>query len=556
MQTILEHVQKAYTDSQKLIIAKVQELYHLYDFIAAIICERNDFDLKEIDEYINGTKKPKNFAGMKDIQKATHLIAEAMSRNEPIRIVGDYDVDGVTSTYVLLTVFEALGYPSISHYLPLREKDGYGLNKEIVENAYKDGVKLLITVDNGISAHEGVSYSKSLGMTMIVTDHHELPLTLPEADAIINPHQTDCAYPYKTLAGVGIAYKLGQSLMTYFKTKPTPAVIARIQALVALGTVCDVAPLIGENRHMVKTGLIALNKGALPAASVISSKISVGTLGFQIGPRLNACGRLEDAETALRYLKCEDFNALYPFKTRLDALNKERQDEEMDSLNRILDKLEKYPHIPNVIIEIDENAHESVVGLVAGKVKEKYYRPTVVFAKTINGTYKGSGRSIEEYDMFQSFKPYLHLIEGGGGHPMACGLKASSLEQIEAFKNAVNHACTLTEHDKTPKVYVDKCIYNTYEYDFDALEKQLKLFLPTGAGNTAPTLLIKDACIKIQTKYAKSYRISEVIADFGVKSISSTLWNDDTIPEEGEFVADIVLQVGETGWQIPTIYFS
>lgn len=556
MQTILEHVKKAYSETEQSIIDQVKEHYHLYDFIAAIICERNQFNLKEIDEYIKGTTRPKNFIGIKDIDKATQIIAYCMARNEAIRIVGDYDVDGVTSTYVLLTVFEALGYQSVSHYLPLREKDGYGLNKDIVENAYKDGVKLLITVDNGISAHDATSYAKSLGMKIIVTDHHELPSALPEADAIINPHQLDCNYPYKTLAGVGIAYKLGQSLMTHFKLKPTPTLISRIQGLVALGTVCDVAPLIGENRHMVKTGLIALNKEAIPAVTVISSKISVGALGFQIGPRLNACGRLEDAETALRYLQCQDYNELYPFKARLDRLNKERQDEEMDSVNRIFAKLEKYDHIPDVIIEIDENAHESVVGLVAGKVKEKYYRPTVIFSKTVHGTYKGSGRSIEEYDMFQSFKPYLELIDGGGGHPMACGLKATTLDQIEAFKKAVNQACTLTDHDKLPKVYVDKCIYNAYEYDFDALEKQLKLFLPTGAGNTAPTLLVKDACIKVQTKYAKSYRISEVIADFGVKSISSTLWNDDFIPDEGNFVADIALQVGETGWQIRTIYFS
>ena len=191
---------------------------------------------------------------------------------------------------------------------------------------------------------------------------------------------------------------------------------------------------------------------------------------------------------------------------------------------------------------------------MAGKIKEKHYRPTVVFAKTIHGTYKGSGRSIEEYDMFQSFKPYLHLLDGGGGHPMACGLKASNLDQIEAFKKAVNAASTLTKYDKTPKIYVDKCIYNAYDYDFDALEKQLKLFLPTGAGNAAPTLLVKDALLKVKTKYAKSYRISEVIANFGDKSITSTLWNDETIPEEGDFVSDIALQVGETGWQIKAIY--
>ena len=556
MQTILEHVKKAFSKEQAMLIHKVSQDYHLYDFIAAIICERNQFDEKEIKEYIRGTRRPKNFTGIKDIDTAVALIADAMSKQEKIRIVGDYDVDGVTSTYVLLTIFEALNYEPISHYLPLREKDGYGLNKDIVENAYHDGVKLLITVDNGISAHEATIYAKSLGMTMIVTDHHELPHTLPEADAIINPHQTDCKYPYKTLAGVGIAYKLGQALITHFKIKPNPEMIARIQGLVALGTVCDVAPLIGENRHMVKTGLVALNKGAIPAATVISSKISIGTLGFQIGPRLNACGRLESAETALNFLQCQDFNTLYPFKQRLDSLNKERQDEEMDSLERVFSKVEKYPSLPDIIIEVDEQAHESVVGLVAGKIKEKYYRPTVVFSKTIHGTYKGSGRSIEEYDMFQSFKPYLHLLDGGGGHPMACGLKASTLEQIEDFKNAVNAASALTEYDKTPKVYVDKCIYNTYDYDFDALEKQLSLFLPTGAGNSAPILLVKDATLKIKTKYAKTYRISEVIADFGAKSISSTLWNDETIPEEGEFVGDIALQVGEAGWQIKTIYFS
>lgn len=556
MQTILEHIKQAFTQEEMALIQTVSEEYRLYDFIAAIICERNQFNKQEIEEYIKGTKKPKNFVGIKDIHKAVELIADAMSKNEKIRIVGDYDVDGVTSTYVLLSVFEALGYKPISHYLPLREKDGYGLNKDIVKNAYEDGVSLLITVDNGISAHEATSYAKSLGMTMIITDHHELPLTLPEADAIINPHQPDCNYPYKTLAGVGIAYKLGQALMSNFKLKPSPQIIARIQGLVALGTICDVAPLIGENRHMVKTGLVALNKGALPAATVISSKISVGTLGFQIGPRLNACGRLESAETALNFLQCEDINELYPFKQRLDSLNKERQDEEMDSLARVFDKVDRYPTLPDIIIEVDEQAHESVVGLVAGKIKEKHYRPTVVFSKTIHGTYKGSGRSIEEYDMFQNFKPYLHLLDGGGGHPMACGLKASTLEQIEAFKVAVNAASTLTDHDKTPKVYVDKCIYNAYDYDFDALEKQLALFLPTGAGNSAPILLIKDAILKVKTKYAKAYRISEVIAEFGAKSISSTLWNDETIPEEGEFVGDIALQVGESGWQIKTIYFS
>ena len=555
MHTILEHIKKAFTKEEEALIQKVSLTYGLYDFIAAIICERNHFNEKEIEEYIHGTKKPKNFIGLKDIDKSVALIVAAMSNNEKIRIVGDYDVDGVTSTYVLLSVFEALNYQAISHYLPLREKDGYGLNKDIVENAYRDGVSLLITVDNGISAHEATSYAKSLGMTIIVTDHHELPPTLPDADAIINPHQLDCSYPYKTLAGVGIAYKLGQALMSYFKLKPSPQIVARIQGLVALGTICDVAPLIGENRHMVKTGLIALNKGAIPAASVISSKISVGTLGFQIGPRLNACGRLESAETALNFLQCEDMSELYPFKQRLDSLNKERQDEEMDSLARVFDKVDKYTTLPDIIIEVDEQAHESVVGLVAGKIKEKYYRPTVIFSKTIHGTYKGSGRSIEEYDMFQSFKPYLHLLDGGGGHPMACGLKASTIEQIQAFNQAVNAASTLTDHDKTPKVYVDKCIYNSYYYYFDALEKQHALFLPTGAGNAAPTLLIKDATLKIKTKYAKTYRISEVIADFGIKSISSTLWNDDTIPEEGEFVGDIALQVGEAGWQIKTIYF-
>nr|WP_302595982.1 single-stranded-DNA-specific exonuclease RecJ [uncultured Cellulosilyticum sp.] len=556
MKAILEHAQKNYTPQQVDIIQEVAATYDLYDFIAAIICERNNFDLHEVKEYIIGTKRPKHFDGLKDIHLAVKLIEEAMSRNEKIRVVGDYDVDGVTSTYVLLSVFEALNYPHMDHYLPVRETDGYGLNPSIVEAAHRAGVKLIITVDNGISATEAVAHAKSLGMTVIITDHHELPAILPNADATINPHQEDCAYPYKTLAGVGIAYKLGQALLSHFKVKPSPALIARIQSLVALGTVCDVAPLVGENRHMVKTGLSALNQNAIPAATIINSRISVGTLGFQIGPRLNACGRLESAETALQYLMKKDYNDLVLSKKHLDDLNKRRQEEEMDSIARVDEKVSRISELPDIIIQIDETAHESVVGLVAGKIKEKYYRPTVVFAKTIHGTYKGSGRSIEEYDMFQSFKPFLHLIDGGGGHPMACGLKATSIEQIEAFAAAVNAASTLTDYDKTPKVYVDKYIEDAHDYDFLKLETQLRYFLPCGAGNSAPIILVKNATISVSTKYAKTYRISEVVANFGTKSISSTLWNDDAIPEEGNFIADITLYVNENGWQIKNIYFK
>lgn len=556
METILEHYKKEYSKDERNLIEKIRATYNLYDFIATLICERNHFNEAEINDYIQGTTRPKSFKGLKDIDTAVTLIVETMATHGKIRIVGDYDVDGVTSTYVLLTVFEALGYTEISHYLPLREKDGYGLNTSIVENAYRDHVQLLITVDNGISAYEGVEYAKELGLIVIVTDHHELPLVLPPADAIINPHQKDCLYPYKSLAGVGIAYKLGQALLSHFKLKPSPELIYRIQGLVALGTVCDVAPLIGENRHLVKTGLIALNKGALPAASIINQRLSVGTLGFQVGPRLNACGRLESAETALHFLQCQNINDLIPFKQRLDQLNQSRQDEENHSLERVLNQVEQLSSIPDIIIQVDEEAHESIVGLVAGKIREKYYRPTVIFAKTIHGTYKGSGRSIEEYDMFQHFKPFLHLLDGGGGHPMACGLKATSLEQILAFKEAVNQTSNLSSYDKTPKIYVDKCIDNAYTYDFDSLEKQLCLFLPTGAGNSAPIILIKDASLKFYTKYAKNYRISEVIADFGAKTITSTLWNDFSLPEEGDYVGDIALQVGETGWQIKSIYFN
>lgn len=556
METILEHSKVSFTLEEQDIIHKVIKQYNLYDFIAAIICKRNSFNLEEIKEYIEGTNRPKPFATLKDIHLAVEIIQKTMAKKKKIRIVGDYDVDGVTSTYVLLTVFEAINYPYISHYLPVREKDGYGLNKDIVDQAALDGIDLIITVDNGISANEAIAHAHELGISVIITDHHELPTELPNALAIINPHQLDCDYPYKSLAGVGLAYKLGQALISTLKVKISSEAIMRIQSLVALGTVCDVAPLVGENRHMVKTGLAALNKNALPAASVINPRISVGTLGFQIGPRLNACGRLESAETALQYLRCQDEHQLILSKRHLDDLNQRRQEEERDSIVRVDEKVSRIQQLPDIIIQIDEQAHESVVGLVAGKIKEKYYRPTVVFSRTIHGTYKGSGRSIEEYDMFQSFKPFLHLIDGGGGHPMACGLKASTIEQIEAFAKAVNEASLLTNYDKTPKVYVDKVIEDAYSYDFLSLEKQLRLFLPCGAGNSAPTLLVKNAKINVSTKYAKNYRISEVIATFGHKSISSTLWNDESIPEMGEFTADITLQVGENGWQIRNIYFK
>ena len=556
MPTILEHKAQSFTINQQDIINTVMNTYNLYDFVATIICIRNNFDLNEINEYISGTTKPKSFKDLKDIFTATTLISDAMTNNKKIRIVGDYDVDGVTSTYVLLTIFEMLGYKNISHYLPIRESDGYGLNPNIVDNAHREGVELIITVDNGISANEAVAHAKSLGMTVIITDHHELPDILPESDATINPHQPDCNYPYKSLAGVGIAYKLGQSLISHFKIKPPIELIHRIQGLVALGTVCDVAPLIGENRHMVKLGLTALSNGAIPGANAISQSISIGALGFQIGPRLNACGRLESAETALQYLMTTNPSSIIPFKARLDSLNKERQDEEMDCIARVLASLENLTPVPDIIVQIDETAHESIVGLVAGKIKEKYYRPTVVFSKTIHGTYKGSGRSIEEYDMFQSFKPYMNLIDGGGGHPMACGLKASTKEQIFAFSEAINKASKLTEYDKTPKIFVDKTITNGSTYDFNSLEAQLKLFLPTGAGNSAPTILVRNLKTEFKTKYAKNYRISEVKAYANNKIFSSTLWNDDSLPEQGEFIADIILQVSDKGWQIKHIDLS
>ena len=553
MQTILEYKKQTFTVHQKNIINEVMNAYNLYDFVAAIICIRNNFDINEIKEYIIGTNKPKDFKNLKDVFTATALISDAISKNKKIRIVGDYDVDGITSTYVLLTVFEMLGYSNISYYLPLRESDGYGLNPNIVNTAHQDGIELIITVDNGISATEAVSHAKSLGMTVIITDHHELPDILPKCDATINPHQLDCYYPYKGLVGVGIAYKLGQSLISHFKIRPPKELILRIQGLVALGTVCDVAPLIGENRHMLKTGLVALNNGAIPSINAISKNISVGSLGFQIGPRLNACGRLENAETALKYLMTTNFNDIMPFKAKLDSLNKERQDEELDSIARVLSSLEGLSDIPDIIVKIDETAHESIVGLVAGRIKEKYYRPTVVFSKTSSGTYKGSGRSIEEYDMFQSFKPYMSLIDGGGGHPMACGLKASTKEQIYAFSEAINKASTLTDYDKTPKIYVDKTIDNSSTYDFNTLENQLKLFLPTGAGNSAPTILVRDIKIEFRTKYAKNYRISEVKAYASTKVFESTLWNDDSLPESGTHIADIILQVSDSGWQIKHI---
>lgn len=552
---ILEYHKPKLTSKAQTLVTKIAQLYQLPPFIATLICERNHFNEQGITEYIEGCSKPKPFDTLKDIHKALSLIQHAISHQHLIRIVGDYDVDGVTSTYVLLTAFEMLGYPYISHYLPLREKDGYGLNTDIVDTAFKEGIQMIITVDNGIAAVDAVRHAKSLGMTVIITDHHEIPKVIPEADAIINPHQADCPYPYKTLAGVGLAYKLSQALITTFKIKPPLPLIQRIQALVALGTVCDVAPLIGENRFLVQAGLKALNNHALPAASIIAKRCSVGTLGFQIGPRLNACGRLESAEIALQFLKCQDPKRLIAFKDQLDRLNATRQKEEQDCIKRILDKLACYESIPDIIVEVDEQAHESIVGLVAGKVKEMYYRPTIIFSKTIQGTYKGSGRSIEEYDMFQHIKPFMHYFYTGGGHPMACGLGSKTLENIELFKKDLNAASTLTDYDKTPKLYVDHIIHKPEDYDFNLLEKQLKLFLPTGAGNTAPVLLVKQVPIHIKTKYAKTYRISEVSATCATTLIKGTLWNDPSIPEEGSFCVDLTLSVNEFGWQIGTLFF-
>lgn len=475
---------------------------NLNPIVEKILLNRGIDTEKKVEEFLNPSYENLNTPLlMKDLIRAGNIILNHISKKNKIAISGDYDVDGVMSTTILLEGLKELG-GNVIYKIPNRYNDGYGINNRIVDECFDEEVKLIITCDNGIAAKEAVDYANSKDIQVIVTDHHEIPLDensneiLPNAEAVVDPKQKNCTYPFKDLCGAGVVFKLISYL---YKLKGINWEKERyLLQFVAMATVCDVMPLVEENRIFVKYGLQALNSSdnlgmkELIRACQIKDPIDVYHLGFILGPSINSAGRLTDASKAVELFTCNDFEKAKEISKELRELNVKRQEltddgfKELDNfiLNHEMDK--KFP----ILVLLSEDLNESVAGIVAGRLKEKYKRPVIVLSG--KETLKGSGRSIEEYNMFEKISHEKYLLEKFGGHKMAAGMSLKRENLVEFIKN-LNNNSDLKKEDFSSKYYIDAQA-KIKDLNMD-LAESINALKPFGNGNEAPVLGFKSVII-------------------------------------------------------------
>lgn len=476
---------------------KVSKDLGISEIIAKILINRELIDHNDITNFLEpNLEKLHPPILMADLELGANIIKEKIENHKKIRIVGDYDVDGVISVYVLYTSLKALN-AQVDYIIPDRVQDGYGINNDIIEQAKNDGIDTIITCDNGISAVEQISRAKQLGLTVIVTDHHDLSYIeedgvkkyiTPDADAVINPKRLDCHYPFKKLCGAGVAYKLIQYLNSLFNIKLEETHL--LLEFVAIATVCDVVDLVDENRIIVKKGLELINstkniglKSLIEESGIGEKSISVYHLGFVIGPTINASGRLDSAMIALDLLMCEDLEQAKNMAKNLRNINEERKSMTQEGIDNLIDTIENSSIKKDKILVIyDPDIHESIAGIIAGRIKERYHMPTIVLTKGLEGV-KGSGRSIDEYNMFEELTKAKDLLNRFGGHPMAAGLSLDEAN-IDSLRILLNTLTTLTEDDMIPKIYIDMGL--PIEYINYQLVEELQSLEPFGKGNPKP----------------------------------------------------------------------
>lgn len=486
---------------------EISKKFGISEIVSKLLLNRDIIDYNEIESFINPVyKNLHNPAKLKDAEKAADIIKKKIEENKKIMIIGDYDVDGVISIYILYSSLKKCG-ADVGYEIPDRIKDGYGINTEIIDKVYRAGVDTIITCDNGIAAIEAVKYGKQLGMTIIVTDHHDIPFIenengdrefiRSEADAIINPKQKNCEYKFKSLCGAGVAFKLIDIL--YKKMGIGKSEVYKLTEYVAIASVCDVVDLVDENRIFVKNGLKILNqtsnlglKELIKAAGIENKVITVYHLGFIIGPMINASGRLDNAKKGVELLLSDNQADAAILAKELHDLNNQRRDITQEGVERATQYIEKnnMEHDKVLVIYIKE-VHESIVGIVAGRIRESYNVPTIVLTKA-KEIIKGSGRSIEGYNMFEELNKCKELLGKFGGHPMAAGL---SLEEknIELLRKKLNDITTLTDDDVVPKIYLDMQLpLEKISYD---LIKDLSILEPFGKGNSKPIFGEKQVTI-------------------------------------------------------------
>ena len=543
----------------------ISKKFHISPRLASLIRNRDVIGDEAINQYLNGTiAELYDGMQMKGMPQAVEILTEKIRDREKIRVIGDYDCDGINATYILLEGLEKLG-AKVDSDIPDRIKDGYGLNQHLIDRAHEDGIDTIITCDNGISAGQPIQTAKELGMTVVLTDHHEVPMKdgeelLPSADVIVDPKQSVDNYPYPQLCGAGIAYKLIYELYHRAGKKGCDR---ELLPFAAMATVCDVVPLYGENRSIVRRGLAGIHQtGNIGLNALIKhldfhKEIRAMDLGFRIGPCINAPGRLRDATESLELFMETDAECAAQRAARIVETNEERKERTRSMTKQAAEEVQKQP-LPPVLVVYLQECHESVAGIVAGNLREQFYRP--VYVITDSGDHlKGSGRSIPGYHMQQELQACQKYLTEFGGHAAAAGFSLRR-EQLEGLKSALLAHCSLTQEQLIEKVTYDREVALA-EMD-TTLVTQLSWMEPTGEQNAPAVFAKRDAQIAqirmcgadmhiAQVRFVENGKIYQAVDFSGEECIGNAVrdrygeqvWERLKQGERGEYTVDILFSV-------------
>ena len=534
--------------AKKADFKQIASEYGIDQVLARIIRNRDICGSKDIDMYLNGNLNDiHNPHSMKDADKFVDIITKKIDEHKPVRIIGDYDIDGICSIYILFCGLKAAG-ADVDYVVPHRINDGYGINEHLIDNAINEGIDTIVTCDNGIAAYNQVRYAKDNGITMIVTDHHDVPFEIkddkkvyivPPADAVINPKQADCDYPFKLLCGAGVAYKLISLL--YDRLGLDKKELEDYIEFMAIATVGDIVDLIDENRIVVKYGLkhIAHTKNTGLRALIEECQLDINNIssyhiGFVIGPCLNASGRLDTARQAIELMLCKDNEKAHNMAKELIALNNERKSMTEQETQKAIELVENTGLLKDRVLVIYlKDCHESIAGIIAGRIKERYYRPTFVITNAEDGA-KGSGRSIEGYNMYEEINKCKNVLTKYGGHPMAAGLSLA-ISDIDIFRKMLNDNAILTDEDLIPKMWID--VPMPVSYANIRLVNQLKLLEPFGKGNEKPVFADRNLYVKTASVIGKNKNVlrCQLETEDGtyVPAVQFGINNIDDIPRAG-----------------------
>lgn len=524
----------------------IGERFGIDQVTARIIRNRDMIGEKAIEKYLHGSRK--DFYSpwlLKDMEKAVAILQEKIENRNRIRIIGDYDIDGVMSTYILLESLRGLGC-DVDMMIPNRITDGYGINEHLIEQAWQEGRDTIITCDNGIAAVTQIRKAKDLGMTVIVTDHHEVPFEdleggrkeiLPPADAIVNPKQKACSYPFAGLCGAVVAMKVMEAL--YEKMAPEVDLVDKMLPFAGIATIGDVMDLQDENRILVKEGLQRLHhttnlglQELIRVNNLEPENISPYHIGFILGPCLNASGRLDTAKRALQLLLADSREEAAVLAGDLKNLNESRKEMTAQGLEKAIEQVESTSMMEDTVLVVFlPECHESLAGIIAGRLRERYHKPSFVLTRGEEGV-KGSGRSIESYSMYEKLCECKEYLTKFGGHPMAAGLSLEE-ENVERFRRKLNEQSGLTEEDLVEKVTID--VPMPIHYIRKDLVQELSLLEPFGKGNEKPLFAQKNLWVSQMRVFGKNRNVVKMrlTDENGYPMDGVYFGNGDEFAEEG-----------------------